>query len=905
MTTDPTEFSPDEAPFAHDNPPGMSAIAYRQGTHATVFQRLLSRLRQQEILDAETKTLKRPLQALSIHDRDDPGIALLDTWAMVADVLSFYQERIANEGYLRTAIEDRSILELSRAIGYELRPGVAASTPLVFTVEDAPGSEPQVLVPQGTQVQSIPTQPGEVPQTFETVEDLQARVEWNCLTPYLEQESKIYLEQEPEIITPRTTELKLQGTNTLLRSGDTILIKGNEQITNETNARQYLQMLKTVEPNLQEGYTKITWSDTNLPTPPQPQVFAFRQRASLFGYNAPEWNNLMIVKGKGKIASTSNTEIRGSETSFQSQLKVGDIIIVNNQVKKIVTLTGNDKLEVETPFVPLINSGTEFYFTQRNDPDSTRANEWNNFHLQRTEIDLDAVYSGILPQSWVVLSQQNPSQKTKLCRVNYTSIVFRSDFKLAGKITRIGVDLDSELEQFDLRNTSVLFQSEELGLFKKTTLKSPIQKKGRKTTIALNRVSPYLKPEQPVILSSKNNAIEVVTVEKIEDKDGYTELTIKELIEPEIYDSETLKIYGNVVLANHGETIADEVLGSGDGTKANQQFTLKKPPLTYISTTTSTGIQSTLKIYVNQVLWQQVQSLHNQNARSQCYVVQTNEQGQTRIIFGDGIQGARLPSGQENVRATYRSGIGQAGEVKAGSLILLQNRPLGIREVTNPIAASGAADRDSFDIVRKNAPRTVLTLDHVVSLRDFENFARSFAGIGKAQATQIWTGEMRQIYITVADVDGQAASPALCNTLQDAIAVAGNTLQPVKVASYVPKECLFNLEAKILVDDRYRFENVKPQILQALRQAFSFQAREFGQGVAASEVIQVIQGVEGVVAVDLNAFYLASQQKDANQTKQLKSFLVAKLARWESNAKPAQILLLNPDEKQVVLQEWA
>ena len=54
---------------------------------------------------------------------DDLAIALLDAWATVADVLTFYQERIANEGFLRTATERRSVLELARAIGYELEPG--------------------------------------------------------------------------------------------------------------------------------------------------------------------------------------------------------------------------------------------------------------------------------------------------------------------------------------------------------------------------------------------------------------------------------------------------------------------------------------------------------------------------------------------------------------------------------------------------------------------------------------------------------------------------------------------------------------------------------------------------------------------------------------------------------------
>ena len=40
-------------------------------------------------------------------------MALIDACACVADVLTFYQERIANEGFLRTATERRSVLELA------------------------------------------------------------------------------------------------------------------------------------------------------------------------------------------------------------------------------------------------------------------------------------------------------------------------------------------------------------------------------------------------------------------------------------------------------------------------------------------------------------------------------------------------------------------------------------------------------------------------------------------------------------------------------------------------------------------------------------------------------------------------------------------------------------------------
>src|SRR5947208_13750283 len=75
------------------------------------------------------------LAALKTRNPADPAIALLDAWATVADVLTFYQERIANEGYLRTATERRSILELARLVGYNLRPGVSASVYVAYTLE--------------------------------------------------------------------------------------------------------------------------------------------------------------------------------------------------------------------------------------------------------------------------------------------------------------------------------------------------------------------------------------------------------------------------------------------------------------------------------------------------------------------------------------------------------------------------------------------------------------------------------------------------------------------------------------------------------------------------------------------------------------------------------------------------
>ena len=107
-------------PVVIANRPGLNALAYRMGTHAALLETMKARLSnfylniQKERIGQDGRPeLERiyPLRGLTTRAAADPAIALLDAWAIIGDVLTFYQERIANEGYLRTAIERRSILE--------------------------------------------------------------------------------------------------------------------------------------------------------------------------------------------------------------------------------------------------------------------------------------------------------------------------------------------------------------------------------------------------------------------------------------------------------------------------------------------------------------------------------------------------------------------------------------------------------------------------------------------------------------------------------------------------------------------------------------------------------------------------------------------------------------------------
>ena len=407
-----------------------------------------------------------------------------------------------------------------------------------------------------------------------------------------------------------------------------------------------------------------------------------------------------------------------------------------------------------------------------------------------------------------------------------------------------------------------------------------------------------------LIPSEPNDAVvsEAVVIKEVKPKTDPTQILLEAPL-LRSYDRPTVTIYGNVAAATHGET-RREVLGSGDAARGFQKFTLKQKPLTYVSAANASGAETTLQVRVNDVLWDEASSLYGLPARERAYIARLDDDGNVTLTFGDGAAGARLPTGAENIVATYRTGIGVAGMVKAGQLSLLMTRPLGVQKVSNPLAPTGAADPEARDQARQNAPFTVLTLDRIVSLRDFEDFARAFAGIGKAQAAWLWDGERRIVHVTIAAAASNgvdftvAPSSPLFTHLAEAMDAARDTVQPLAIASYEP--IFFRLKARVLIDPAYIAEKVLAAVKAALTQAYAFEPRDFGQPVHKSEVVAVIQAVEGVTAAFLDELYLRGQTPD------LYTPLLASRARCDKpdehdtacppeQRKPAQLLLLDPN----------
>jgi hypothetical protein len=935
-----------ETPQSITNRPALASVSYRVGRHAQFKASLLAALSLPENI---------ALGPLRTRDDSDFTIALLDAWAVTADVLSFYNERIANEAYLRTAVERRSVFELARLVGYKPSPGVAASAYLAFTLSDAPGSPETTLIPAGSRVQSVPG-PGQSPATFETSADLTAAKSSNAIPAQ---------RSLPWSLSVGGASATFRGTSLNISPGDGLLFVDAKLRSSLANGVADFHYVVSAVADANSGTTTVQW-DLPLASGFGTQnsgasVYIFRKKAALFGaqapdpkplhssnpdfYPDPDWTfnynpgsmqvNLDasypgLTPQAGGEAQWAVFVSRGTVALFQitavaeTGMKAYSLAAKTTQLTLALGLVLIDMVFLATIFEliaawetytvalaggspPAVVSGALARYSTAIDayvnvasnpvtPDQVLARI-----VQQTRDTTAYVRSELLPPAeppfqgpWApdtTYSRANgmlkPVESGNLEIAGGSQLSAGQPVAISGKRVRLQVRTGALATLVPDGATGAIAVADSQAFLVdafppantawRVTTTAGVS--GTLTTVAANITLLPAAKDDPLVA-------ETATVGSSQIAGPITTLSFTQPLS-RIYDRATVTLNANVVLANQGETM-HEILGSGDATNPALQFTLKQSPLTYTSSQSALGSASTLEIWVNNLQWHEVPNFLGSGPADRVFVTRVDDQQKVTVQFGDGVRGARVPSGQMNVRAVYRKGSGSGGNVQAGQLSQALDRPQGLKGVTNSGAASGGADPDTAAQARVSAPLYALTLGRAVSREDYMNFARAFAGVAKALATWTWFRATRGIFLTVAGAGGTTfqSSDATVVNLIKALAGAGLPFVPLRVQSYVP--VLFELAATVWVDATdYDPSEVQARVWQALASAFSFDQRELGQGIAQSEVIAIVQGTAGVVAVELTAF---QRSGDAAATP------LPPALRAAGNTPPqaAEMLLLDP-----------
>jgi predicted phage baseplate assembly protein len=310
-----------------------------------------------------------------------------------------------------------------------------------------------------------------------------------------------------------------------------------------------------------------------------------------------------------------------------------------------------------------------------------------------------------------------------------------------------------------------------------------------------------------------------------------------------------IRIHGNVVEAVRGETVGSETLGSGDARLGGQRFTLRKKPLSWtVDASMPLGRSPQITVRVDGIEWTYVESFYGRDAGERIYRVTMAADGAATVVFGDGVNGARLTSGVNNITASYRWGAG--GTMPPGGSIRQFSRPArNLTRVVGPLAAFGGADAETAGDIRAAAPAAMLSLGRAVSVADFEAMVRSYSGIANAAVAYSWdqvrheAGILAWIISEAADVSSPLAAFLAARSVPG-LAIRVATATPITVPVF---------DIAIQAAAGHAAETVRTAVRTALfdpgQGLFSRRRVAISQPLFRSRLIAEIHAVPGVASV--------------------------------------------------------
>ncbi len=722
-------------------PAGLSSLPRQLRSFSEVREALLRSLPAQPAL--------APWKA---RGAGDLGVMWLEMWAYVSDVLNFYDERIANETYLRTAQLDPSLRRLVALIGARPRPAVAGEVSLAALAEGRTGT----TIPARTAFRSGAFA-GQPPQVFELTVD----------TP----------------IHPLMNQWQLGP----IRKG-----------------------------TLPEITPSVAADPIGTATSPAGQTRFIVFRPDDFGLARDRVVLFQVANQAppGLVSTVKNT------TTFTG---VDGLSYVEVELEPPVDIPpGTDPADVRALLPSVSAAPTKASTAGLTDASPVSPVEDENG--ARSAIFLDAVYRQIHLNDPVVVTRAghdpstgvqaflvtdtetvlidgptaSPRIKIPVTRLEVDGIVARSSvgelgiqfgFVNAGTVTTVG---SRTITEADL--------TADAGVPVQGIVDTPPGTPGPSGSTLLN--------QQFLLLDANRQGARVSGTMRF-DGTGRASFRVEETLEGAIAALTTpVTVFGNVLLATRGESVLGEVLGSGDPRQANQSFTLKKSPLTYLTSPAQQFPVSTLSIEVDGVFWTEVPTFFGTGPQDQVFIVRQTPAGASVVTFGDGTLGARLPSGSGNVSASYRFGAGQAAP-PAGSVEQIARPADGLRAVRSPLPAVVGADADTPKSMRTSAPQTALVLQRLVSVADYQAIANQRPGVIKAVANFIYLDDQQRAGVRV---DYIGTAPA--GDLEALFTTLGDPDLPVQVVPALPASR--TLQLTVGINPKADGSVVSAAIVQAL-----------------------------------------------------------------------------------------
>lgn len=843
------------------NRPALPRIGYRIGAYGEMRAHMLG------LID------RAPALAGWTHrDSDDPGIALVECMAVIGDILSMYQDDYANEAYLRTATLDGSVAGLVRLLGYRPAPGLGGTARFALSVK---GTRP-VTVPAGlaldAQLDGAPK-----PATFETTAEISA-------VPALSTFNLYRPRRVPAIVNGMDTFQIGAAGSLVLKPGDKIMV-GLARGAAANHAFDHTQLMEVdkVWDAFGIRYVKT-----------RGRLQSLQDSAGLSfspGLSATLASPLGVAVAAGTFTAAAAgpaLAVAGGLASISPILAGLGVATVSSTPKLVAWKLGDDfhhfghaspptRLEVaaDTGRARQVEVTYDRALDTRQVTEASPAIDPRQLPLEGQVKDIAAGIQVLVVANLSTGAGTSARKRLLERRVQQVDAASMTWGAQSGAATVLTLDTDLAIDEggLQLRHTdirgiavhAVLGTAFELSAAPVNTSDSSgptldFYGEPADAQALLARTLLMLEPAGPA-------AAQVQRVRRRTSGEPRFEITLDREVRYGLYphDEPGVEVYGNLVEATEGKTEPEAVLGDGDARATFQTFPLSKAPLTYLLDPTTAPPQvPEIDVRVNGLLWSRVESFYDSGPLDPHYIVRQGDDGKSYVQFGDGVSGARLPSGKGNVRAACRSGSGSRGPLKAAASVSAKPRFAGFDKAFLHESVTGGAAPEPTSSVRLAAPATMHSLGRIVSLADCESEAQSLPGVLKARAGWVLVDGASVLTLTVL-TDGldHADRAALDAALRSAFASRGSARFALRLR--LGNRLFAQVALRVGHDARLRTADLLPAVQAALGTSndavalddpptgglFDWRVRQFGQDVHGSQVAGRVQNVPGVAWVEL------------------------------------------------------
>jgi hypothetical protein len=821
-------------PRRPSNQPGLDRIGYRIGEYPDMVQAMIRQLDREVTLAAWTH-----------RGVDDPANALVEGAAILGDILSFYQERYANEAFLRTATWRESVADLVRLTGYRLAPGLGGRGTVAFETK---GVQP-VTVPAGFPLKAD-LEDAAKPAEFQTEADL---VAWPHLSRFHLYRKRTYFaaipanatEVEIDHVGGETASTAVAGLD--LQPGDRLMIlsdppsweSGGTGFTTEQKTPQILKV-QAVRSVLDRTLVTFETALTESWTAP---VTAYRLGRTFrhFGHAAPPTFTENVIES-GKITG-AREETTGYERHVRPEHACANtscsIDLPGEEIpldQEVADLAVGGRVIVE---VPILYAGERRALAVSRGITGLRGTSLG-FASQTGPLTLLSMDEALLTHDGLY-SAEADVRDYRIHEVTSPAIGLRRVAHAYGGDFTTGTAalwfFGTEAEVRAIAGRRLTLWNEEDGRVE--------------TLTCVNAAKDFTGGgAEPAIWALSFDAPPT-------------------LFRREEFDEEenTVTVLGNLVDVEEGKAVATQVLGNGDARAAFQTFRLPKPLTYHLAPGATPPHAPELTVYVGNRAWTRVPSLFGQPPDALVYVVREDAEGTSWVQFGDGKTGARLPSGVGNVSAAFRTGSGARGPLKPGTNPSAGQRMAELRKLQMPEGVFGGTDREDPENAREAAPGKVQSLGRLVSLADYENELLTIPGVARVRAEWDIADGVPGVVLRILLQHGREDE---FNGVRETIASYQRCRGPNRFALTVEQAFLRQvwIDLRYGLDGRFVEAEVEAAVVSALAPMdvedaehhglFAMRARRLGGREYATRIEATVQSVAGVTWAQVTALGLFS-----------------------------------------------